>query len=56
MISELQDRFENNPSHAIALGLLYLLPNECIQLESDVSLPTELSQAAEFFKDDLPIQ
>ena len=44
VISELQDRFENNP---IALGLLYLLPSEA-------SLPVELAQAAEFFKDDLP--
>ena len=49
VISELQERFENNPSHSIALGLLYLLPSECVELESEVSLPTELAQAAEFF-------
>ena len=54
VISELQDRFENNPSLSISLGLLYLLPSECIQLESEASLPTELAQAAEFYQDDLP--
>ena len=29
-ISQLKDRFVDNPAHAIALGLLYLLPSECV--------------------------
>ena len=41
-IAELEDRFLNNPSHRIALGLLYILPHECRILEDDGdSIPTE---------------
>ena len=42
-------------AHDIALGLLYLLPSECIQLKDEDSLPKELAQAVEFYKDDLPL-
>ena len=41
IISQLQGRFVNNPSHSIALSLLHLLPSECIQAESDCTLPTK---------------
>ena len=54
IISQLQDRFVNNPSHSIALGLLRLLLSECIQAESDCTLPTELAQAADLYTVDLP--
>ena len=54
IISQLQDRFVNNPSHSIALGLLRLLPSECIRVESDGTLPTELAQAADLYTADLP--
>ena len=40
-IAELEDRFLNNPSHRIALGLLYILPHECPILEDGDSIPTE---------------
>ena len=33
VVAELEDRFLNNPSHRIALGLLHLLPNECANFE-----------------------
>ena len=32
IISELEERFVSNTSHKIALGLLYLLPTECVKL------------------------
>ena len=33
VVSELQSRFVGNPAHDIALGLLYLLPSECINVK-----------------------
>ena len=54
VVSELQSRFVDNPAHDIALGLLYLLPSECINVKQEDSLPKELAQAAEVYKDDLP--
>ena len=54
VISQLQDRFVDNPAHSIARGLLCLLPSECIRLESGGTLPTELAQAADLYTDDLP--
>ena len=54
VISQLEDRFANNPAHSIALGLLCLLPSECVRVQSDGTLPTELAQAADLYKEDLP--
>ena len=54
VISQFQDRFVDNPAHSIALGLLCLLPSECIRLESGRTLPTELAQAADLYTEDLP--
>ena len=54
VISQLEDRFVDNPAHSIALGLLYLLPSKCVCVESDCILPTELAQAADLYKEDLP--
>ena len=51
MISELQDR-QSIPQYCPWTS--YLIPSECIQLETEASLPKELVQAVEFFKDDLP--
>ena len=51
VVSELQSRFVDNPAHNIVLGLLYLLPSECI---NEDSVPKELAQAVELYKDDLP--
>lgn len=47
VISQLEDRFFDNPAHSVALGLLYLLPSECDRVESDGILPCELAQAAD---------
>ena len=48
IIAELEERFVNNPSQDIAIGLLYLVPSECVQLdESDI--PEELTKAVELF-------
>ena len=54
MNSQLHDRFVDNPSHSIALGLLCLLPSECVHCESNGTLPTELVQAADLYTQDLP--
>ena len=55
VIAELEDRFLNNPSHKIALGLLYLLPNECASLEDcdHDSIPLELAEAVDLYRDDM---
>ena len=44
----------NNPPHHIILGLLHLLPSECIKLGDDVMVPRDLADAVDQFKDDLP--
>ena len=54
VISQLQDRFVDNPAHSTALSLLYLLPSKCIHLESGGTLQTELAQAANLYTEDLP--
>ena len=54
VICQLEDRFVDNPAHSIALGPLYLLSSECVRVENDVTLPTELAQAADLYKEDLP--
>ena len=51
VVSELQSRFVDNPAHDIVLDLLYLLPSECINKDS---VPKELAQAVELYKDNLP--
>lgn len=51
VISELEKRFANNPVHKSALGLLYLLPSECVRLPDDVVIPAEL---AEVIRIDIP--
>ena len=35
ILSELEGRFLNNPSHGVAVGLLHLLPSACIHLAND---------------------
>ena len=44
----------NNPSHSITLGLLHLIPSECVKLGNDVMVPDELAKAVDLFKGDLP--
>ena len=43
----------SSSGHDIALGLLHLLPSECVSLEMESDMPTELAIAADFYKDDL---
>lgn len=43
VISELEDRFSNNPAHTTTMGLLFLLPSECIKLADGFTLPNELA-------------
>ncbi len=52
IIVELEERFISIPTHSI--GLLQLLPNECISARVDSTLPQELAKAAEFYSGDLP--
>ena len=54
VVSELEERFVNNPSHSITIGLLHLLPSECIKLGSGVVVPEDLAKAVDLFKGDLP--
>ena len=54
VVAELEERFVNNPAHKIALGLLYLLPSKCASLGGEQGLPTELDEAVDYYKDDLP--
>ena len=51
IVSELEEWFVNNPSHSITIGLLHLLPSECIKL---VMVPEDLAKAVDLFKGDLP--
>ena len=53
VVSELE-RFVNNPSHSITIGLPHLLPSECIKLGNDVVVPEDLAKAVDLFKGDLP--
>ena len=47
-VTELIERFiDNSPC---SLGILHLLPSQCLTAEPDVLLPEELVQAAEFYK------
>ena len=52
IISELEERFCGTTRHSS--GLLQLMPSVCKNLEEGSSLPDELSQAADFYKSDLP--
>ena len=54
VVSELEERFVNNPSHRIAVGLIHLLPSECIKLGDDIMVPDDLTKAADLFEGDLP--
>ena len=54
ILSELEERFLNNPSHGVAVGLLHLLPSACIDLVNDVTVPKDLVAAVDQFSDDLP--
>ena len=49
MIAELEERFVNNPSYGIAVGLLYLIPNECINLGEEIGVPEDLAGAVDEF-------
>ena len=51
VVSELEERFANNPSHSLTIGLL---PSECTKLHNDVLVPEDLAKAVDIFKDDLP--
>ena len=55
VISDLQDRFAENPYHGV--GLFYLLPAKCCSnnavLEDDV--PEVLLQAVDHYQNDLPM-
>ena len=54
VISELEERFINNPSQSVVMGLLNLVPSECVQLDDDTGISEDLTKAVEMFKDDLP--
>ena len=43
-----EDRFVDNPAHSVALCTV------CVRVDNDGSLPTELAQAADMCKEDLP--
>lgn len=49
VVSELEDRFVNNPAHKHALGLLNLLPSECVKLSDNA-----VAEAVSTYDIDLP--
>ena len=51
IISDLEERFTGIPT---STGLLQLMPDECRKRDIDTELPDDLSQAAKFYKTDLP--
>ena len=52
VVAEIEKRFVDNPMHGI--GILNLLPSECCKHEVEHDIPAELTQAVEFYNDDLP--
>lgn len=54
VVNELLERFDNNPAKDWSLGLLCLLPRECICFEDDVALPDKLAETAKMYSDDMP--
>lgn len=54
VVAELEERFVNNPSQSVVIGLLYLVPSECVRLGDEAGIPEDLARAVELFKDDLP--
>lgn len=53
-VNELLERFGNNPAKDVTLGLLCLLPRECICFEDGVDLPDKLAETAKMYSDDMP--
>ena len=53
VLAELEERFLNN-SNEIAIGLLHLVPSECIQSDVQNEIPHQLTDAVQMFSDDLP--
>ena len=51
IISDLEERFT---ATSTSIGLLKLLPNECVKIDSS-ELPEPLSQAVKFYQGDLPL-
>ena len=54
VLAELEERFVNNPSLSVALGLLYLVPSECVLLGNVGGIPEDLAKAVDLFESDLP--
>ena len=54
VVSEFEERFVSNPSHSLTIGLLHLLPSECMKQDNDVMVPEDLGRAVDMFKGDLP--
>lgn len=50
IVAELGERFVNNQSHSIAVGLLHLVPS----VNDEVGIPEELTRVVDLYKDDLP--
>ena len=54
VVSQLEDRFVNNPAHKSAIGLLNLLPSECVKLPDNSEIPPELAEVVSTYDIDLP--
>ena len=52
-VSLYNERFHNN-SNEIVMGLLYLVPSECVRLDDLSDVPQQLTDAVQLFSDDLP--
>ena len=40
--SKLEERFVRNPSQSLTIGLLHLLPSECVKLDNGMIIPKDL--------------
>lgn len=54
ILSELKERFINNPSHSTAVGLLNCLPSHCVTLANEAGVPNDLITAVKYYRDDIP--
>ena len=53
LLQNFKDRFLGNQAQDVALGLLALLPHECVKLKDD-EFPAELKRVVDYYSADLP--
>lgn len=54
IVSELESRFVENPASRIVLGIMKLLPSDCVKSVDEESLPNDLVHTVQFYEAHLP--